>query len=580
MVKYLLGILTGIVLVVALLGVMVLVAFTLGSAQPGIEDDSVLVMRLRGGVPEHIGIEMSFGSWDSKTPATLLEVRNAFKKAAKDGRIRAIALHCGGLGAGWGKSQEIRWAIEEFKKSGKPIAAFIQVEAGTLDYFVASAADEVYLAPEAFLDVKGLRAEVSFYKDMLAKLGVTAEMQQIGKYKSAAEPWSRSSMSDESREVIESILDEVYGQFLETVAPSRDMTSGALREVVDNGPFISKKALEAGLVDKLGYEDEFYDALKEKLELEELKRVSFSRYRSVSLESLDLTGEAQIAVVYAVGSILRGEGESGGLLGADILGSDSFSRTLRQVREDDDIQAVVLRIDSPGGDAIASDQMWREVNRLQEEKPMVVSMSNLAASGGYYIAMAGAPVVAYPGTYTGSIGVFYGKINLRGLYDKIGVKKEVITRGRFAAIDSDYHGFTDAERAKVRESIEAIYQAFVEKVAQSRGRKWDEIHEVAQGRVWIGSQAERNGLVDEIGGFDKAIEMAKEAAGIAEEDRVTLITYPAPKPLFEVLFEGDWLVRESPALGLLRSALQGVPHWPALLEGGFLRMPPYSIRIQ
>ena len=579
MVKFLLGILTGIVLMVALLGVMVLVAITVGSAQPGIDDNSVLVIRLRGGVPEHVGIEMSFGSWDSKTPATLLEVRNAFKKAAKDDRIRAIALHCGGLGAGWAKSQEIRWAIEEFKESGKPVVAFMQV-AGALDYYVASAAHEVYLAPEAFLDVKGLRAEVSFYKDTLDKLGVTAEMQQIGKYKSAAEPWSRSSMSDESREVIESVLDEVYGQFLETVAPSRDMTSGALREVIDNGPFIPQKALEAGLVDKLGYEDEFYDALKEKLDLEELKKVSFSRYRNVSLESLDLTGEAQIAVVYAVGSILRGEGESGGLLGADILGSDSFSRTLRKVKEDDNIEAVVLRIDSPGGDAIASDQMWREVNRLREEKPMVVSMSNLAASGGYYIAMAEAPVVAYPGTYTGSIGVFYGKINMRGLYDKIGIKKEVITRGRFAAIDSDYHGFTDEERAKVRESMETIYHGFVERVAQSRSQEWDEIHELAQGRVWMGSQAEQNGLVDEIGGFDKAIEMAKEAAGIDEADKVTLVTYPAPKPLIEVLFEGDWLVRESPALELLRSALQGVPHWPVLLEGGVLSMAPYTITIQ
>ena len=208
MVKYLLGILTGIVLVFALLGVMLLIAFTMGSTEPGIEDDSVLVIRLRGEFPEHVGIEMSFGSWDSKAPATLLELRNAFKKAAKDDRIRAIVLHCGGLGAGWAKSQEIRWAIEEFKESGKPVVAFMQM-AGTLDYYVASAADEVYLAPESYLDLKGLRAEVSFYKDTLAKLGVKAEMQQIGKYKSAAEPWSRSSMSDESREVIESILDEV-----------------------------------------------------------------------------------------------------------------------------------------------------------------------------------------------------------------------------------------------------------------------------------------------------------------------------------------------------------------------------------
>ena len=582
MVKYLLGILTGVALVFLLIGTIVLMAVTMGGAPPSIEDDSVLAVRLSGPIPEHIPVAFSFGPWENSATPTLLKVREAFQKAARDDRIRAVALYCGGLRVGWAKAQEIRWAIEDFKKSGKPIRAFLR-GASMLDYYVAAAADEISMTPEAVLDVKGLRAEVSFYKDTLAKIGIQAELERIGKYKSFAEPWSRSTMSEPFREVMNSVLDEVYGQFLEAVAPAREMTPDELRAVIDEGPFVQEQAIDSGLVDVLQYEDEFFDALKRDLDVEELHKVGVSRYSKVSGDAFGLGGETRIAVVYAIGNIIGGEGESDSIFGSSVLGADSFSRTLRKVKDDEEIEAVIVRIDSPGGDAFASDRMWREMNRLREAKPVIVSMSDVAASGGYYIAMADSPVLAYPGTTTGSIGVVYGKFNLRGLYDKLGIHKEIMTRGRYAASLSDYKGFSPEERAKARESVEAFYETFVRKVAESRGREWDEIDELAQGRVWMGSQAHKNGLVDELGGFDRAIEMAKEAAGLDPEDGVTLVPYPEPKQFLDMLLEGDWPKVESPAAAYLRTTLDqlgvSVPG-PALLRGGLMHIPPYSIEIR
>ncbi len=582
MVKYLLGILTGVALVFLLIGTIVLMAVTMGGAPPSIEDDSVLAVRLSGPIPEHIPVAFSFGPWDNSATPTLLKVREAFQKAARDDQIRAVALYCGGLRVGWAKAQEIRWAIEDFKKSGKPVRAFLR-GASMLDYYVAAAADEISMTPEAVLDVKGLRAEVSFYKDTLAKIGIQAELERIGKYKSFAEPWSRSTMSEPFREVMNSVLDEVYGQFLEAVAPAREMTPDELRAVIDEGPFVQEQAIDSGLVDVLQYEDEFFDALKRDLDVEELHKVGVSRYSKVSGDAFGLRGETRIAVVYAIGNIVGGEGESDSIFGSSVLGADSFSRTLRKVKDDEEIEAVIVRIDSPGGDAFASDRMWREMNRLREAKPVIVSMSDVAASGGYYIAMADSPVLAYPGTTTGSIGVVYGKFNLRGLYDKLGIHKEIMTRGRYAASLSDYKGFSPEERAKARESVEAFYETFVRKVAESRGREWDEIDELAQGRVWMGSQAHENGLVDELGGFDRAIEMVKEAAGLDPEDGVTLVPYPEPKQFLDMLLEGDWPKVESPAAAYLRTTLDqlgvSVPA-PALLRGGLMHIPPYSIEIR
>jgi protease-4 len=579
MVKYLLGVLTGVVLVVMLAVIAILMFAALQSAQPGIANDSVLSVELSGPVPEHNAMDFSLDFLERGMPPTMLEVRNLFQKAAADKRVRAIMLHCDDVDVGWARAQEIRWGIEKFRESGKPVLALLSTS-DSIDYYIASAADQLYLLPEAVLDVRGFRAEVTFFKDTLGKLGIEAEMENVGKYKSAVEPYSRTSMSDAFREVTNSLLDEIFQQFLENAGHSRGKTAEEMRAILDQGPFISQQALDAGLVDGLLYEDQFRDKVKEKIGVEELTEVDQNRYRKISMESLGLSGDNKVAVIYAVGAIMQGDGDADPLFGESILGSSSFTKTLERVREDDDTKAVILRIDSPGGDAFASDEIWREMQLLDEAKPLVISMSDVAASGGYYLAMTKAPVVAYPGTYTGSIGVFFGKLNLRGLYDKIGLKKEVLTRGRFADIDTDYRSLTDIERAKLREGIEATYRTFVQKVADARGQDWDTIHEIAQGRVWLGTQAQRNGLVDEVGGFDKAIELAKREAGLDEDAKIRLVTYPSPKRFVDLLLHRQSMARSAPLRAFLHTHLGDLTAWPALLEGGMLRMTPYTITVQ
>jgi len=577
MVKFLLGVLSGILLTFFFAIFIVLVAAMLGSGGPAVEQGSVLTVRLRGDIPEHVGTQFTLDWIRSGPPPTLLDLRNALKKAAADGRISALALHFSGLGTGWAKAEEIRYGIESFKKSGKPVIAYLS-RAHTMDYYVASAADEIFMASEDLLDVKGLRAEVTFFADTLEKIGVEAEMERIGKYKSAAEAFSRSSMSDEYREVVNSMLDDVYARFITTVAASRSKTEDEIRQIIDQGPFLAADAVEAGLLDGLKYGDEFEDYLKAKIDQDELREITFRKYHQSLLSPADLRGGPEIAVVYAVGAIMAGRSEQDPFSGSRIVGAESFNKTLRSVREDDDVKAVILRVDSPGGDAFASDLMWREVNLLRAEKPLIVSMSDVAASGGYYISMAQAPVLAYPGTTTGSIGVFYGKLNLRGLYDKLGIKKEIVTRGKFAAIDTDYRAMTAAEREKMQQEIRAFYDAFVRKVADSRGREWAAIDEVAQGRVWMGSQAHEQGLVDELGGFDRAIEMAQQAAGL-DDGAFRLVPYPASQDLFEALFDSDgfaWTqAMDFPLPSALRSVLS-----PSLPQGGILRLAPYSITVQ
>jgi protease-4 len=253
-------------------------------------------------------------------------------------------------------------------------------------------------------------------------------------------------------------------------------------------------------------------------------------------------------------------------------------RTLRRVADDASIKGVILRIDSPGGDAIASDDILHAVKSLSAKKPLVISMSDLAASGGYFIAMSGDPVLAYSNTLTGSIGVFYGRINLRGLYDKIGLKKEILTRGRFARIDSDYGPLTGEERAKLRAEIEAFYRGFVERVASGRKRKYEEVAPLAEGRVWLGAQAKDNGLVDELGGLDRAVELIKQRAKIDAKERVTLVTYPPRRTLFELLMNRS-SDDEAAIESVIRSYVGRLP-FRALLDGGMLRLMPYAIEVK
>ena len=584
--NFLLGVLAGIVLLLVLVPLFGLVIWAVGSGgRPSVPSEAVLELRLRGGIPEFVEPDLpELLSFADGAPTTdLYTVTEAIRFAADDERIKALMIRGEGSWAGWAKAQEVRWAIQDFKESGKPVWAYLEV-AGREDYYIASLADKVVMQPESYLDLKGLRIEVMFFKGTLDKLGIEADLIRSGKYKSAGEPFSRTDISPEWREVLDSSLDELYGQLLAGIAEGRGQDAEHWQRVLDEGPFTSPDAEEIGLVDDVLYIDAFRDQLSEAASVDDLNTLSVSRYASMALSPG--RGAETVAMLHANGPIVSGSSFDPFTGMRSYLGSDTFISQVNRLRRDDDVAGVILRVDSPGGDAIASDQMLRAVRRLAEEKPVVVSMSNVAASGGYYIAAAPeVRIIAYPGTQTGSIGVFTMMLNLRQMYDKLGITKEVLTRGRFAAIDSDYKPMSAPEREKLRAYVDAIYNTFLSRVAEARDEDVEAIHELAQGRVWIGSQAAENGLVDELGGFRAAVAAIKDAAGIDEDDAVRVITYPQARSVLERFFSQgrDVAVRqllEIPVLGRFRETWAHLAGWLAAARSGPLYMAPYTLSVE
>lgn len=580
MAKFLLGVLVGILLCIFGVVLIVAVIASFGGRAPVIAQDSTLVLDLSGEIVERNPVDVpSVLLMHRGLKPTVKDVHDLLQKAATDKRVNAVVIKPRFLISGWGKTQEILADLQEFKKSKKPLIAFLQTATGR-DYYVATAADRIYMAPQGILDVKGFRAEAMYFKDTLGKLGVEGDFEHIGKYKDFAEPFMNNKMSEATREVLNSVLDALLDNYVNTVAQGRKLPPERVRAALDEGPFLPQKAVDAGLLDGLLYEDQAFDEVKKLTKAKSIKKLKPDAYGKVTLESLGLSGGSRIALVYAVGDIMQGDDDISPLGGGASLGADTISRALHDVAEDKNIKGVIVRIDSPGGDAFASDQIWREMNLLHAKKPMVISMSDLAASGGYYMAMSGDPIVAYPGTFTGSIGVVFGKFNLKGLYDKIGVKKEILSRGKNAEIESDYHKFSVAERQKVLEQMNAIYEDFVNKVAEARKRKPEEIEPVAQGRVWLGVQASQNGLVDDLGGLDRAVALVKQQAKLRPEDKVTLVPYPPEKKLLEILLSKFGAGADDTVLDAVRSKLGSAAHWRALLRGGMLKIPPYVVNVQ
>ncbi|MEX2260663.1 MAG: signal peptide peptidase SppA [Bryobacteraceae bacterium] len=579
MIKFLIGVAIGICVAVVVAVIVVFAVARVGERPVSVADGSVLVLKLEGDIPERAPVDLPIPFFQGRAPLTVKEVWDLLRKSAADSRIQAIVLEPAGVNAGWAKLQEIRGSIEKFKKSGKPVIAFLRTP-GTREYYLATAADRIYMAPEDYLNVKGLRMELMFLRRTLDKLGVNVEILHAGKYKDFGDTFTRTSMTAETREVLDSVLDDLYAHLIGTIASSRKKTPEEVRALLDEGPFLSNQALPAGLVDALLYEDQVFGELKKRLKAsEDPEKVSAREYARITPASLGLEGGPRIAYVVGEGGITRGDSGDNGISGPDGIGSEGFSRLLRRVKEDDKIRGVIVRIDSPGGDSFASDEIWREMNLLSKKKPTVISMSDAAASGGYYISMTGDPVIAYPGTFTGSIGVVFGKANLRGLYDKLGIDKQMLTRGRFADIDTDYTPMTEAQRQKLRHGIDENYRAFVAKVAEARKRPFEEIEPLAQGRVWLGSQARERGLVDELGGLDLALTRLKEKAGIGAEEKVTLVSYPPRRSLIEVLFGQTPSLFESSMNWL--GPLKAIKGWDTALwmKGGMMRLMPYRIEV-
>ncbi|WP_180538272.1 signal peptide peptidase SppA [Nevskia soli] len=583
MLKFFLGMVVGAILVVVI-GVLIIAGIaSMRSRPPAVASDSTLILRLDGDLPERAPVELPFEGFGQHTPLTVADTWAILRRAAVDKRIRAIVLEPQNLAVGWAKMQELHAELDNFRKSGKPVYAYLKTPSAR-DYYVATAASKVYLGPQDLLNLKGVRFELMYFKKTLDKLGITVDVEHDGKYKDFGDMFTRSDMSPETREVMTSIVDRVYGDLVKTIGVSRKKSAAEVEDAINNGPLLSSDVAARGLVDSLCYEDEMFGKLRREINTE-VRKVDAHDYLQNGDFDAGLKTKDKIGFVVAEGDIIRGEPGSSN---ETEIQSESFTKLLDKVSNRSDLKGVIVRIDSPGGEVYATDAIWKSMNDLARKKPVVISMSDAAASGGYYIAMNGTPIVAYPETLTGSIGVVYGKPDLHGLYDKLGISKDSIQRGHFAGIDSDYKPLTPEEKEKLKQGIDATYQTFLRRVSDSRKRPVDQIALVAEGRVWLGDQAKENGLVDELGGIDRAIELVKQRARIAPYDTVSLVTFPPRKTLFDLLFnnqspDASIEARIRMALGIPQAVtlppVFAAPQVRAFLHGGYLSVCPWVLSI-
>lgn len=573
--KFLLGVLIGII--VTIVGIFV-IAFALGrffaSRPPAIADNSVLVLALSGDIPEAAPIEVPIPFLQEQNVPTMRDMWSSLHQAATDSRIKAVLLKPRGLTAGWGKLQELHEELLDFKKSGKPVYAYLRGP-GSHEYYLASAADKIFVSPDDEVNVKGFLLQALFFKGTLDKIGIEMQVDHVGRFKDAGDIFTRTNLSPESREVYNQVLDQIYGDFCSTVAQGRHKTADEMKTLIDSGPFLAAQAKAAGLIDQLGYEDDVYTDLKKKLGINELRRTGIRTY----FRAAPARGD-RIALLVGEGEIV--EGDPNNSFGNDQteIAANSFLRLIRQVRNDSAIKGVILRVDSPGGDAVASDEILHELKVLSNSKPLVISMSDYAASGGYFISMTGNQIVAYPNTVTGSIGVLYERPNIKGLFDRLGISSDTITRGKLADMDAIDQPLSDAARQKLHDSIEATYTAFVNRVAAARKKSYDQINAIGQGRVWMGAQADQNGLVDQLGGFDQAVALIRRKANLPPNGETNLVMYPPRRSLFEMLASSSpETIADSAAETKLRKALPFLPS-PGILKGGILRVLPYKFNVQ
>ena len=448
-----------------------------------------------------------------------------------DPSVVGVLVRIGGSDVGVAQMQERRNLLKQLVDSGKEVICYGKI-CSTGAYLLASASSQIFFHPLGTLDLVGVRSEPMFLRPLMDKLGVHSDFERIGEYKSAIERFARSEMSEVYREQTNNLIDDIYNQIIQMIAEGRNWTPKRVEGLVDKGPFTAKQALENKLVDKLMYEDE----IEELIGRRKSNLVKGNRYFGQAYHEYNWRiGVSKIAVIHAVGDMITGKSFANPFTGGVFMGSDTITGAIRSVREDHSIKAVVLRIDSGGGFVLAADEIWRELQLLKQVgKPLIVSMGDTAASGGYYIATLADQIIAEPSTVTGSIGVFTGRLNLKRLYDKIGIKKEIIKRGKNADFYSDYSDYSETHRQAMKASVEEIYDVFVAKVADGRGMTKEEVDQVARGRVWTGRQAHKIGLVDQLGGLDLALSVAREKAGLMGQ-QVELVSLPRATWLYGLL---------------------------------------------
>jgi protease-4 len=516
-----------------------------------------------------------FGGGPRYTLRRLLE-RIEYARSTRD--VEAILLRCGEISTNLAVLDELRQALLDFRASGKKVIAYLE-NPGNGVYYLATAADYLVLTPNGYVGLVGFKSEVIFLGGTLEKLGMEAKYVRVGKYKSAPEQVAHKTFTEPGREAYEAVLDDMYDKFVRDIAAGRDWTFEQTLGVIDSGPYIPSGAYHHGLVDTLAYWDEV-PAIVAKVVNKSVRSMAYSEFAKRSQAETRWDEPPAIGIVYGVGGILHGRNRRDMLMG-DIMGSETIGEAFKAMRNDDAVRAVVFRIDSPGGMMTASDKIRREVALTAKEKPVIVSMGDVAGSGGYHIACDASMILADEATITGSIGVLNLWLHTRGFYEKIGVGKDIFTRGKHADFFPSWRDVSDEEMNELQWYVDEYYDKFVADVAKGRGIGVDEVHEVAQGRIWSGKRAEEIGLIDKVGGLSDAIRTAKRRAGIPEDDEVDIRVLPRPAGFLEALMAraiagvtGDMYVPEE--LGdLLRDSA-----YLAAFDEPVLYLMPYRIETE
>ena len=528
-------------MVVSLVALLFIAADRIEEWEPAREElpaAMVLELDLAAGVSE-LASDNILAAAGRARPIVLRDAVEALKAAESDERVEGLLIRAGRGDMGLAQMQELRAAIASFRQSGKFAVAFAESFGeggnGTLHYYLASVADEVWLQPSGDVAITGFLLESPFVRDALDEIGVKPRLAQREEYKGAADIFTADEMPEPLRENRQRLVDSWLGQMARDVAGSRGLSREEVQLLVDNAPHLARDALQGGLIDQLGYWDEVRAHVEERSG--DSERVGVMRYASTR-DKPDLADAPAVALIHGVGAVSLAESQSEPFFGEVVMGSDTIVRAVDDALEDADVKAIVLRVNSPGGSYVASDAIWRAVGRATERGvPVIVSMSDVAASGGYFVAAPATRIVAQPGTVTGSIGVVSGKFVLDELWDDLGINFDGVQAGSRADIWSFNRDFTPAQWLTLQQQLNAIYEDFTGKVAEGRNLSRQQIEDVAKGRIWTGEDARANGLVDALGGYSEAVALAKEEAGIDAETQVRLTPFPKPRDPFRAVVE-------------------------------------------
>ncbi|MGD9764520.1 MAG: signal peptide peptidase SppA [Candidatus Binatia bacterium] len=553
-------------LLIAAVVVVVVVIAARAWMRGGIDQDSWVLLDIDGNYAEDLPDD-ALARLLRKRSTSFLDLLMTIRDAGEDSRVAGMVVRVRPLEIGWAKAQEIRDALLTFRSHGKPLHAYLEVElsGGTKEYYVASAAEHVHVPPAAAAPVTGLLAEFVFLGGLWEKLDIDMQVLKIREYKTFGDMLAEKTMTPWHREMTDALLDSLYAQLVDGIAEQRDLEPGAVRAAIDAGVATPAELTDAGLVD----DARGLEQLRGELVGADGEWLPGDEYASARRPLPGAPGvRRKVAVIYGVGAVMTGESQQNPTGLQATMGSDTLSEAFLAAAKDKSVSAIVFRVDSPGGSALAADLIWQAAHTAREAKPVIVSMSDVAASGGYYVAAPANRIIAAPGTMTGSIGVVFAKPNIRGLLGKAGINTALMERGSMASMLSVNASFTPPELKRVQAMMEQIYDLFLQRVAEGRSLEKEQVGEVARGRVWTGAQAVERGLVDELGGFFTAINAAKTAAGIPVDERVALVFYPRHKSLAE---------RLSKALGA--RVLGEAPQWWQQIQRATLawRFPAGSI---